>query len=165
MDEINTQVEAARQELAALQAEIETLRAKKSIAECVREAYSVGMPIRILKRKVRKPLGRNTEPVVEVTLLESDYQQLTEMAHSSSWVERKLAEMQHLGEKLWHKLNQSAILRDAIQRAEEAEIRCRCLEQQLAQVMAAQDRPHADFDIEDDMERELSELDFDDREP
>lgn len=165
MDEINTQVEAARQELAALQAEIETLRAKKSIAECVREAYSVGMPIRVLKRKVRKPLGRNTEPVVEVTLLESDYQQLTEMAHSSSWVERKLAEMQHLGEKLWHKLNQSAILRDAIQRAEEAEIRCRCLEQQLAQVMAAQDRPHADFDIEDDMERELSELDFDDREP
>ena len=165
MDEINTQIEAARQELAALQAEIETLRAKKSIAECVREAYSVGMPIRVLKRKVKKPLGRNAESVVEVTLLESDYQRLTEMARSSSWVERKLTELQHLGEKLWHKLNQSAILRDAIQRAEEAEIRCRSLEQQLAQVMAAQDRPHDDFDMEDDIERELSELDFNDREP
>ena len=165
MDEITKQIEAAKQELVTLQAEIETLRAKKSIAECVREAYSVGMPIRVLKRKVRKPLGRNAEPVVEVTLLESDYQRLTQMARSSSWVERKLAELQHLGEKLWHKLNQSTILRDAIQRAEEAEIRCRSLEQQLAQVMAAQDRPHADFDTEDDIERELSELDFNDREP
>lgn len=159
MDEnIANKVEAAKQELAILQAEIETLRAKKSIAESIRDAYATELPIKMLKRKVRKPLGRSAESIAEVTLLESDYLRLMEMAQASAWIEQKLKELKHLGDKLWYRLNQSTILQDAIHRAETAEIRCRSLEQQLSQVIVA------DYDLDDGADRELTEQAYDDRE-
>ena len=37
MDEINQAIEAAKQELAILEAEIATLKARKSIIECIRK--------------------------------------------------------------------------------------------------------------------------------
>lgn len=160
MDEKTPQTtEAAHQELAALHAEIETLRAKKSIAECIRETISVGLPIKPLKRKVRKSKGRTGAPIVEVTLLETDYQQLVKMAHSAEWITRKLAELQHLGDKLWHKVNQSAILQEAIQRAEVAEMRCRSLEQQLSQA-----RTQTVYNLDDGADREIDPFTWDDRE-
>lgn len=159
MDEnIANKVEAARHELTMLQAEIETLRAKKSIAECIRNAYATELHIKVLKRKVYKPLGRSAEPTAEVTLLESDYLRLVEMAQASAWIEQKLSELKHLGDKLWYKLNQSTILQDAIYRAETAEIRCRSLEQQLSQIIVA------DYDLDDGADRELPEPDYDERE-
>ena len=40
MEEVTPQaIEAARQELAMLQAEIETLKARQSIAACIRETF------------------------------------------------------------------------------------------------------------------------------
>ena len=54
MDEINQAIEAAKAELAMLQAEIATLKAKKSIVECIREAFAQAQPVSVLKRKVRR---------------------------------------------------------------------------------------------------------------
>ena len=51
-------IEELKQEISLLQAEIETLKAKKSIAECIRESFSQERPVRVLKRKVRyKAIG------------------------------------------------------------------------------------------------------------
>ena len=44
----NQKIEAARQELAMVQAELDTLRARKSIAECIRETFSQVQPIQII---------------------------------------------------------------------------------------------------------------------
>ena len=44
----NEKIEAARQELAMVQAELDTLRARKSIAECIRETFSQVQPIQII---------------------------------------------------------------------------------------------------------------------
>ena len=46
-------IEELKQEISLLQAEIETLKAKKSIAECIRESFALERPVRVLKRKVR----------------------------------------------------------------------------------------------------------------
>ena len=79
MDEINQAIEAARQELAMLQAEIDTLRARKSVIECIRETFAQEQPVSVLKRKVR----RNS---VEITITETDFQKLKERARSAAWV-------------------------------------------------------------------------------
>lgn len=154
MDE-NLNIEAARQELAMLQAEIETLRARKSMVECVREAFAQTQPVRVLKRKVRRK-------VVEVTILEEDLEILQAQAHSAAWIEQKISELQRIGDRLWHQLNQKEMLKAAIQRAEEAEIRCRRLEQQLSQAIAARTEP--DYDLDDGADREIDPLTWDDRE-
>lgn len=153
MDEINQAIEAARQEIAMLQAEIDTLRARKSIIECIRETFSQAQPVRVLKRKVRRK-------VVEVTILEQDYEQLTQQAHSAAWIEQKISELQRIGDRLWHQLNQKEMLKAAIKRAEEAEISCRRLEQQLSQARA--ERTQA-YDLDDGTEREIDYPDWDDR--
>ena len=132
MNETEKHIEAARQELAMLQAEIETLKARKSIIECIRETFAQARPVSVLKRKVRRrSIGSTEPPQFEVTILEQDYEQLTQQARSSEWIELKIAQLQRIGDRLWHQLNQKEILKEAIQRAEEAEIRCRSLEQQL----------------------------------
>ena len=154
------QIEAARAELAMLQAEIETLRARKSMIECIRETFSQARPVLILKRKVRRrPLGSKEPPQVEVTILEQDYEQLTQQARSAAWVEQKISELQRIGDRLWHQLNQKEMLKEAIRRAEEAEIRCRRLEQQLSQA-----RNQVSYDLDDGADREIDPLTWDDRE-
>ena len=54
----------------------------------------------------------------------------------------------------------SKMLKAAIQRAEEAEIRCRSLEQQLSQ--AKTERAQA-YDLDDGADREIDYPDWDDR--
>ena len=154
MDEINQAVEAARQELAMLQAEIDTLRARKSVIECIRETFAQEQPVSVLKRKVR----RNS---VEITITETDFQKLKERARSAAWVEMKLSELKRLGDTLWHKLNQKVALKAAIQRAEEAELRCRCLEYEMEQL---RNQPPQVYDLEDDGDREIDYLELDDPE-
>ena len=157
MDEINQAIEAAKQELAILQAEIDTLRARKSVIECIRETFTREQPVSVLKRKVR----RNS---VEITITETDFEQLIEQARSAAWVEMKLSEMKRLGETLWHKLNQKAVLKAAIQRAEDAEYRCRCLENEIGQLLA---KPAQDYDLDEDGDREIDPtqgIEWDDRE-
>ena len=130
----NQKIEAARQELAMVQAELDTLRARKSIAECIRETFSQVQPVQIIKRKVRRrPFGSKEEPQVEVTILETDFQRLKEQVQSTDWIKKKLSELKHLGDSLWHQMNQKAILQDAIRRAESAEICCRSLQKQIEQ--------------------------------
>ena len=78
MDETTQAIEAAKQELAMLQAEIDTLKARKSIIECVRESYTQTQPVTILKRRVhRSPIGSKEPPQVEVTILDTYYERLT----------------------------------------------------------------------------------------
>ena len=153
MDEINQAIEAARQELAMLQAEIDTLRARKSIIECIRETFSQARPVSVLKRKRRRK-------VVEVTIAEEDLENLQTQAHSAAWIEQKISELQRIGDRLWHQLNQKEMLKAAIQRAEEAEIRCRSLEQQLSHARA--ERTQA-YELDEGADREIDYPDWDDR--
>ncbi len=160
MDDINQAVEAAKQELAMLQAEIATLKARKSIVECIREAFAQGQPVSVLKRKTRRK-------AVEITITEADFQRLKDKAQSAEWIERKLSELQRVGDRLWHKLNQAEALKAAIRRAEEAELHCRRLEFEVEQL---RNQPSQVYDLEDDGDREIDYLelddpDLDDREP
>lgn len=160
MDELENIIDAERQELAMLQAEIETLKARKSIIECIRETFAQARPVSVLKRKVRRrPLGSKEPPQAEVTILEQDYEQLIQQARSVAWIEQKISELQRIGDRLWHQLNQKEMLKAAIQRAEAAEIQCRRLEQQLSQT-----RTQAEYDLDDGADRELDPLTWDDRE-
>ena len=94
-------IEELKQEISLLQAEIETLKARKSIAECIRESFAQERPVRVLKRKVRhKTIGSKKPPQVEITILETDYEQFMERAKSTAWVERKLSELKSLGDRL-----------------------------------------------------------------
>ena len=131
MDEMNQAIEAAKQELAMLQAEIDTLKARRSIEP----------------------------PQVEVTILEQDYEQIIQQARSAAWIEQKISELQRIGDRLWHQLNQKEMLKAAIQRAEEAEIRYRRLEQQISQA-----RNQVSYDLDDGADREIDPFTWDDRE-
>lgn len=146
MDEQHQAIEAAKLELAMLQAEIDTLRVRKSMVECIRETFSHAQPVSVLKRKVRRK-------AVEVTILEQDYEQLTQQAHSAAWIEQKISELQRIGDRLWHQLNQKEMLKAAIRRAEEAELRYRCLEHELTQLRTESAQ---DYDIEDGTDREIN---------
>lgn len=163
MDETNQAIEAAKQELAMLQADIDTLRARKSIIECIRETFAQEQPVSVLKRKSRRRIIGSTEPPqVEVTILEQDFEQLTQQAHSAAWVELKISELKRIGDNLWHQLNLRETLKAAIERAEEAEFQCRRLEQLLSQARA--DRTQEAYDLEDGADREIDYPDWDDRE-
>ena len=160
MDEMNQAIEAAKQELAMLQAEIDTLKARRSIIECIRETFAQAHPVSVLKRKVRrKSMGSKEPPQVEITILEQDYEQLIQQARSVAWIEQKISELQRIGDRLWHQLNQKEMLKAAIQRAEEAEIRYRRLEQQLSQA-----RTQVSYDLDDGADREIDPFTWDDRE-
>ena len=161
-------IEELKQEISLLQAEIETLKAKKSIAECIRESFAQERPVRVLKRKVRhKTIGSKNPPQVEITILESDYEQLLEQAKSTAWVERKLSELRNLGDRLWHKMNHSTVLQDAIRRAESAELSCRALRQEVEQLKSQPVQEYEAYEevyIDDDESREIDYPSFDDRE-
>ena len=160
MGEIENIIDVSKQELSILQAEIETLKARKSVVECIRETFAQARPVLVLRRKVRHPpLGSKELPQVEITILEQDYEQLVQQARSVAWIEQKIAELQRLGDRLWHQLNQKEMLKAAIQRAEEAEIRYRRLEQQLSQA-----RNQASYDLDDGADREIDPFTWDDRE-
>ena len=164
MDDINynKKIEAARQELAMVQAELDTLKARKSIAECIRETFSQTQPVQVIKRKVRRrPFGSKDEPQVEITILETDFQRLKEQVQSTDWIERKLSELKHLGNRLWHQMNQKAILQDAIHRAESAEICCRSLQKKIEQLKA---QIAQEYDQDDGADREIDYPQFNDRE-
>ena len=152
MDEINQAIEAAKAELTMLQAEIATLKAKKSIVECIREAFAQAQPVSVLKRKARRSS-------VEITITETDFERLKEQARSVAWIERKLTELQQLGDHLWYKLNQAEALKAAIRRAEDAELRCRQLEYEMEQL---RNQPPQVYDLADDGDREIDYLDLDD---
>ena len=145
MDEINQAIEAAKQELAILEAEIATLKARKSIIECIREGYSQEPLTGVLKRKVRRK-------GVEITIMESDYKWLTAHARSADWLEQKIAELKSIGDRLWYKLNQKAELKAAIRRAEDAEYRCRCLENEIGQLLTP---PVQEYELDEDGDREI----------
>ena len=161
-------IEELKQEISLLQAEIETLKAKKSIAECIRESFAQERPVRVLKRKVRhKTIGSKNPPQVEITILESDYEQLLEQAKSTAWVERKLSELKSLGDRLWHNMNHSTVLQDAIRRAESAELSCRALRQEVEQLKSQPVQEYEAYEevyIDDDESREIDYPSFDDRE-
>ena len=145
-----------------VQAELDTLRARKSIAECIRETFSQVQPIQVIKRKVRRrPFGSKEEPQVEITILETDFQRLKEQVQSTDWIKKKLSELKHLGDSLWHQMNQKAVLQDAIHRAESAEICCRLLQKQIEQLKA---QIAQEYDQDDGADREIDYPQYEDRE-
>ena len=104
---------------------------------------------------------------MEITILETDYEQLMERAKSTAWVERKLSELKSLGDRLWHKMNHSTVLRDAIRRAERAESTCRALRQEVEQLKTPPVQEcdvYYDVSMDDDEGREIDYPSFDDRE-
>lgn len=125
--------------------------------------------MRVLKRKTRhKPLGSKNPPQVEITILESDYEQLMEQAKSTAWVERKLLELKSLGDRLWHKMNHSVVLQEAIRRAELAEISCRILREEVERLKSQpvqEYEVYEDVTMDDDEGREMDYPSYDDREP
>ena len=161
-NEYNQEIEAARMELDMVQAELDTLRARRSIAECIRETFSQTQPVQIIKRKVRRrPFGSKEEPQVEITILETDFQRLKEQVQSTDWIKKKLSELKHLGDSLWQQMNQKAILQDAIHRAESAEICCRSLQKQIEQLTA---QLVQEYDQDEGADREIDYPQYDDRE-
>ncbi len=153
-DDFSQEIDAARQELAMLQAEIETLRARKSIVECVREAYSKDIQTKVLKRKVNKDC-------VVIEIAESDFLRLKEQAKSAAWVEQKLTDLNRLGSILLRKLNHQELVKAAIQRRKDAEFRCRVLERELDRLKA---EPTQNYYMDDESDREIECLEYDDRE-
>ena len=157
MDEINQAIEAAKQELAILEAQIATLKARKSIIECIRKDYSREPLTGVLKRKVRRK-------GVEITITEADYQRLTVHARSADWLEQKIAELKSLGDRLWHRLDQAKALKEPIRRYEDAEYRCRCLENEIGQLLTP---PVQEYELDEDGDREIDPtqaIEWDDRE-
>lgn len=165
-DNIKAEIETARQELASIQAEIETLRTKKTVIDCIREAYSKEIDIKILKRKSVKPIGSKNPPVSEITILESDFQMLMAQAQSAAWIERKIKELKYRGEQIWLMLQEKEVIKCIIQRTEAAEQRCRALEAELEQLQRLlcyqTPQPPQYCDTDDGADREIDYLGYDD---
>ena len=82
--------------------------------------------------------------------------------------ERKLSELKSLGDRLWHKMNHSTVLQDAIRRAELAEISCRMLREEVERLKSLPVQEYEVYDevyVDDDGDREMDYPSYDDREP
>jgi hypothetical protein len=104
-------------EAVKLRAEIETLKAQKSLVECVREAYSKDIiKPKVLQRRVRyKKVDGKKEAFTEVTITEAELNYLISMATNRAFVEEKITELKKLGDQLWHKLNQTELYKTALE--------------------------------------------------
>ena len=111
------------------------------------------------ERKKSKTLSKILLGQGKRSILETDYEQLTRQAQSAAWVEKKLSELKHLGDRLWYQMNQSAILQEAIRRAKEAEMCCRAMQRELEQLKAP---PVQTYEQESGTEREIDYPRFDD---
>ncbi len=161
--------EELRSEIALLQAEIETLKARKSLVECVREAFSKEIPTNNYRRQYRKRLGRNAALLLEIVLPEADYNQLVQQAQCAAWIEQRLAELKRIGNEYWQKLNALAIVKTLLERAERAEAECERLREQLGKMKAAQEQQAKQeaqdyYDQEDGSDLEIDGPEWDDRE-
>lgn len=114
----------AEQQLIELRAEIETLKAQKSLVECVREAYSkeIKQP-KVIERRTRyKKINGKKEAYTEVIISEVEFIELCKLATDRAFIEVKIAELKRLGDKLWHAVNQSEIYQRSLKTERENQL-------------------------------------------
>lgn len=104
------------------EARLETVKAELSIEEAMREAFSKDLTPKILHRKVRyKRVNGVKEAFAEVTVYETDLNDLVEAVSCPARVKQNYEKLQTLGAQLKRETSQTAIYKRCIEA--EAEIK------------------------------------------
>lgn len=104
------------------EARLETVKAELSIEEAMREAFSKDLAPKILRRKVRyKRVNGVKEPFAEVTVYETELNDLVEAVSCPARVKQNYEKLQTLGAQLKRETSQTAIYKRCIEA--EAEIK------------------------------------------
>ena len=113
--DLNESIESA-------EARLETLKAEISIEEAMREAFSKDLTPKILRRKVRyKRVNGVKEAFAEVTVYETELNDLVEAVSCPARVKQNYEKLQTLGAQLKRETSQTAIYKRCIEA--EAEIK------------------------------------------
>lgn len=113
--DLNESIESA-------EARLETVKAELSIEEAMREAFSKDLTPTILRRKVRyKRVNGVKEPFAEVTVYETELNDLVEAVNCPARVKQNFEKLQTLGAQLKRETSQTAIYKRCIEA--EAEIK------------------------------------------
>ena len=113
--DLNESIESA-------EARLETLKAEISIEEAMREAFSKDLTPKILHRKVRyKRVNGVKEAFAEVTVYETELNDLVEAVSCPARVKQNYEKLQTLGAQLKRETSQTAIYKRCIEA--EAEIK------------------------------------------
>lgn len=102
------------------EARLETVKAELSIEEAMREAFSKDLTPTILRRKVRyKRVNGVKEPFAEVTVYETELNDLVEAVSCPARVKQNFEKLQTLGAQLKRETSQTAIYKRCIEAEEE----------------------------------------------
>lgn len=98
------------------EARLETVKAELSIEEAMREAFSKDLTPKILRRKVRyKRVNGVKEPFAEVTVYETELNDLVEAVSCPARVKQNYEKLQTLGAQLKRETSQTAIYKRCIE--------------------------------------------------
>ena len=98
------------------EARLETVKAELSIEEAMREAFSKDLTPKILHRKVRyKRVNGVKEPFAEVTVYETELNDLVEAVSCPARVKQNYEKLQTLGAQLKRETSQTAIYKRCIE--------------------------------------------------
>ena len=113
--DLNESIESA-------EARLETVKAELSIEEAMREAFSKDLTPKFLRRKVRyKRVNGVKEPFAEVTVNETELNDLVEAVKTPARIKQNNEKLQKLGAQLKRETSQTAIYKRCIEA--EAEIK------------------------------------------
>lgn len=119
-------------ELEQIKIEYETIKAQKSLSECVQTAYKQPEhKIEVLEQQPQKKLLNGQIKPSTVTIKESDFQELKQRAMASDWIRRALADLKLMGAKLMREVNQKRRIQEAEYKSQEAERLYRTTEKEL----------------------------------
>ena len=100
----------------SMKARLETVKAELSIEEAMREAFSKDLTPKILRRKVRyKRVNGVKEPFAEVTVYETELNDLVEAVSCPARVKQNYEKLQTLGAQLKRETSQTAIYKRCIE--------------------------------------------------
>lgn len=110
------------EDIAELNAKLETIKTDIRIEETMREAFSKDLTPKILRRRERyKRINGVKVPCTEVTIYESQLNDYIEIANSQAQINGNYKDLKSLGEKLKRETSQTAIYKRCIEA--EAEIK------------------------------------------
>ena len=116
------QVIDLNESIESMKARLETVKAELSIEEAMREAFSKDLTPKILHRKVRyKRVNGVKEAFAEVTVYETELNDLVEAVGCPARVKQNYEKLQTLGAQLKRETSQTAIYKRCIEA--EAEIK------------------------------------------
>lgn len=116
------EAEKTEKELEQIKIEYETIRAQKSLSECVRMAYNESdHEIEVLERQEEKKLLNGKIKPSTVTIQESDFKELKMRAMASDLMRQAFERLKLLGDKLMREVNQKRRIQEAEQKRQEAE--------------------------------------------